>query len=113
MSNESTCTIRTVRYFITDPLTGESREVDKFPEPTPTDAEKQAGFILALQAAAEYEREQCCMDICDMCDEGYEVTRREEGCWFQWFHDPLGFCHAQDIRERAWGESKWKESETD
>jgi hypothetical protein len=33
MSDEVTSTIRPVRYFITDPLTGESREVDKFPDP--------------------------------------------------------------------------------
>jgi hypothetical protein len=54
MANESTCTIRSVRYFVIDPLTGESREVE-FPDP-PEGYVAAPEAIIALNTAVDYER---------------------------------------------------------
>jgi ribosomal protein L37AE/L43A len=76
---------------------------------------REFGLTLGL-AAAEYEREQCCKDICPRCQATEGLRRTPDGVWA---HVPFAFevtehgtivepegvpCDAARIRERAWKE---------
>jgi hypothetical protein len=70
---------------------------------------KELGLVLALEAAAEYEREQCCKDICGLCRSGkYDVSRNDKwvGYWEHRYFRGDHHCQASPIRERAWRESE-------
>jgi hypothetical protein len=65
-----------------------------------------AGAVVwsTLEAAAEYEREQCCKDICECCELGYPVARID-GRWSNTCPDGYQrHCEAYKIRERAFKE---------